>query len=308
MISVLRDRPWLAILLLLIFLTPDIGLAQFGGGATVFKDPDFSGDSVTIRDDEPDLRGFGLNDEISSIRIPRGQSWEICQDIGYGNRCQVITASISDLKSIGWDDRISSIRRARVGGSRGSGTVRVFTVFTNANFEGETASFRNDEPDLQGYGLNDEISSILIPPGESWEICQDVKYGNRCQVITRSISDLRSIGWDNRISSLRRASQAADSGAARVASTQALATVESVTLYKDTNFRGESASFRDAVPDLVPFDLNDEVSSIQIPPGQTWEVCQDIKFANRCQVLSRSISDLGSVGWDNRISSLRRVQ
>jgi len=307
MISVLRDRPWLAILLLAT-LTPEIGLAQFGGGATVFKDPDFSGDSVTIRDDEPDLRGFGLNDEISSIRIPRGQSWEICQDIGYGNRCQVITASISDLKSIGWDDRISSLRRARVGGSRGSATVRVLTVFTNANFEGEAASFRNDEPDLQGYGLNDEISSILIPPGESWEICQDVKYGNRCQVITRSISDLRSIGWDNRISSLRRASQGGGFGRGSNGVNPGVGDRDSVTLYTDTNFRGESASFRDAVPDLVPFNLNDEVSSIQIPPGQSWEVCQDIKFANRCQVLSRSISDLHSIGWDNRISSLRRVQ
>ncbi len=189
---------------------------------------------------------------------------------------------------------------------KAAGTTRVFTVFTNANFEGETASFRNDEPDLQGYGLNDQISSILIPPGETWEICQDVKYGNRCQVITRSISDLRSIGWDNRISSLRRTSQG---GFGRGSSgVPGVGDRESVTLYKDTNFRGESASFRDAVPDLVPFDLNDEISSIQIPPGQTWEVCQDIKFGNRCQVLSRSISDLGSIGWDDRISSLRRVQ
>jgi len=32
MISVLRDRPWLAILLLAT-LTPEIGLAQFGGRA-----------------------------------------------------------------------------------------------------------------------------------------------------------------------------------------------------------------------------------------------------------------------------------
>ena len=190
----------------------------------------------------------------------------------------------------------------------GDGTCRILTVFTNANFEGETASFRNDEPDLQGYGLNDEISSILIPPGESWEICQDVKYGNRCQVITRSISDLRSIGWDNRISSLRRASQGGGFGRGSNGVNPGVGDRESVTLYTDTNFRGQSASTGDAVPDLVPFDLNDEVYDIQIPPGQSWEVCQDIKFANRCQVLSRSISDLHSIGWDNRISSLRRVQ
>ena len=205
MIAVLRNRSWLVFLLLLTCLPPGFGLAQFGGGVTVYKDPDFNGQSVSIRDDEPDLRGSGMSDEISSIRVPRGQAWEICQDVGYGNRCQVITVSISDLKSIGWDDRISSIRRARVGGgSKGVGTTRAFTVFTNADFEGESASFRNDEPDLQGYGLNDQISSIQIPPGQTWEVCQDAKFGNRCQVISRSISNLGSIGWDDRISSLRR--------------------------------------------------------------------------------------------------------
>jgi hypothetical protein len=307
MTSSLRNRSWLAFLLLVTSLAPGAALAQFGGGATVYKDPDFNGQSASIRDDEPDLRGYGLNDEISSIRIPRGQAWEICQDVGYGNRCQVITASIADLKSIGWDDRISSMRRARVGGSRGPGTTRVFTVFTNANFEGESASFRNDEPDLQGYGLNDQISSILVPPGESWEICQDVQYGNRCQVVTRSISDLRSIGWDNRISSLRRTGNGGYGRGPR-GGNPGVGDRESVTVFKNTNFRGESASFREAVPDLVPYDLNDEISSIQIPPGQTWEVCQDSKFGNRCQTISRSISDLGSIGWDDRISSLRRVQ
>jgi hypothetical protein len=66
--------------------------------------------------------------------------------------------------------------------------------------------------------------------------------------------------------------------------------------------------FRDATPSLVPFGLNDEISSIQIPAGQSWEVCQDINFGNRCQVISRSISDLDSIGWDDRISSLKRIQ
>src|SRR5438874_8594870 len=82
-----------------------------GRGITVYADPDLRGQSMTIRDDIPDLRGYGLNDKISSIEVPNGESWEMCQDINYGNRCQVISGSVSDLRGMGWNDRISSLRR-----------------------------------------------------------------------------------------------------------------------------------------------------------------------------------------------------
>lgn len=303
------------LLILSALLVPASGEAQFrGGGITVFTDPDFGGESASFQDEAPDLRGYGLNDDISSIRIPSGQSWEICLDINYGNRCQVVTRSIANLRSIGWDDRISSLRRVGGGGfgrgprgpdGPGGGFGGGLTVFTDTNYQGESASFRSDTPDLQGYGLNDQISSIRIPPGESWEVCQDIDYGNRCQILTRSIDNLRSIGWDNRISSLRRV--AGGRGMFGRGSNPGPGISGGVTVFRDTNFRGESASFRDTTPDLVPFGLNDQISSIRIPPGESWEICQDVNFGNRCQVLTRSISDLDDIGWDDRISSLRRV-
>jgi hypothetical protein len=195
-----------------LLLTASAASAQFRGGITVYTDPDFSGESASFRDDAPDLVNFDLNDKISSIRVSRGDAWEVCQDINYANRCQIITRDMSDLRSIGWNDRISSLRRV-AGGGYGRGRPPAFPgpnypggimVFTDRDFRGESVSFRDDAPDLVAYGLNDKISSIRIPPGESWEVCQDVNFVNRCQVINRSIADLRSIGWDNRISSLRR--------------------------------------------------------------------------------------------------------
>jgi hypothetical protein len=308
-----RFPPGLAIALpyvTAIFLTNTPASAQFwggGGGITVYTNPDFRGESASFREDAPDLRGYGMSDEISSIRVPPGESWEVCQDINYGNRCQIITRSISNLESIGWNDRISSLRRVRGGrGSRGSpggGFGSGITVFTDADFEGESASFRDNTPDLVAYGLNDEISSIYIPPGESWEICQDNNYGNRCQIVTRSIPNLRNIGWDNRISSLRRTG---GGGSGRGGPTPPPYR-GGVTVFTNPNFSGESASFRDDTPDLVAYGLNDEISSIRVPAGESWEICQDINFGNRCQVITSSISNLRSIGWDDRISSLRRV-
>lgn len=184
--------------------------AQSGGAVTLYANRDYKGTSASFRVDTPDLRGYGLNDKVSSIRVPAGQTWEICQDINYGNRCQVITRSIADLHSIGWGDRVSSLRRVRSSGPGrgypppGSGQGAGITVFADPEFKGESATFRQDTPDLRGYALNDKISSVRISPGQTWEVCQDINYGNRCQVISNSIANLRSIGWDNRISSLRR--------------------------------------------------------------------------------------------------------
>ncbi len=212
-VSPFRLASWpMALAAVAFFMTASTASGQYRGGVTVFTDPEFGGESASFREDAPDLVSFDLNDKISSIRVSPGESWEVCQDVKYANRCQIVTRTIPNLRSIGWDDRISSMRR--LGGGRfGRGrppvspepdNQRGIMVFADRNFRGESVSFRDDAPDLVAYELNDKISSVRIPPGESWEVCQDVGFINRCQIITRSISDLRSIGWDDRISSIRR--------------------------------------------------------------------------------------------------------
>ena len=48
------------------------------GVAIVFADPNFRGVSQALRGDTPDLRPFRLNDKVSSIEIPAGETWEAC--------------------------------------------------------------------------------------------------------------------------------------------------------------------------------------------------------------------------------------
>jgi len=80
-----------------------------------------------------------------------------------------------------------------------------------------------------------------------------------------------------------------------------------VILYADPNFRGASRAVNGDVADLRPVGLNDQVTSIEIPQGETWEICQDVNYGNACATLSGSVADLRTMGWDDRISSLRRV-
>lgn len=91
-----------------------------GGGwnqssITVYRDANYRGQSMTFREDVPNLRSLGMNDAISSIRLSRG-TWEVCEDANYRGRCEIVRGDIRDLRNTGMNDKISSLRPARSGG------------------------------------------------------------------------------------------------------------------------------------------------------------------------------------------------
>lgn len=81
-----------------------------------------------------------------------------------------------------------------------------------------------------------------------------------------------------------------------------------ITVYEDTNFRGRNATFRDDVADLRQTGMNDRIESLEVAPGEMWEVCVDAFFRGRCQVFSEYEPDLRRRGWARQISSMRRVR
>lgn len=81
-----------------------------------------------------------------------------------------------------------------------------------------------------------------------------------------------------------------------------------ITVYENRDFRGKNATFRQDVPDLRRYGLNDKIESLEVAPGEMWEVCWDANYGGRCQVFSGFEPDLRQRGWANEISSLRRVR
>src|SRR5579864_4931464 len=61
----------------------------------------------------PDFRDFNFNDRASSA-IVDGEPWEVCQDVGFRNRCAILVpGSYPNLGAIGLGDLLSSARPAR---------------------------------------------------------------------------------------------------------------------------------------------------------------------------------------------------
>jgi|CXWL01.1.fsa_nt_gi hypothetical protein len=79
-----------------------------------------------------------------------------------------------------------------------------------------------------------------------------------------------------------------------------------IRLYENVDYRGASRSFDEDVADLRDDDWNDRASSLRIDEG-TWEICRDTNFRD-CRQLTSDQRDLATRrGWNDEISSLRRV-
>jgi hypothetical protein len=192
---------------------------------------------------------------------------------------------------------------------QGSAAAQV-TVYSDINFAGNSRTFNGDIANLSDQGFNDAISSIQIPRGEQWQFCQDVNYGGSCQTLQGSIADLRNINWNDRISSIRRVRGGGFGNRSYYpgsTGTSGYYRGSGVTVFTNPNFGGRSASFNGDVADLRQYNLNDQITSIEIPNGETWEICQDIDFGNQCTTVSGNVADLRRMGWNDRVSSMRRV-
>lgn len=80
----------------------------------------------------------------------------------------------------------------------------------------------------------------------------------------------------------------------------------SITVYQNSEFRGTSYTFREAIPNLGRSGLNDEISSLRVE-GQ-WEACTDANYRGECRIFDGAIRNLANQGFNDRISSLRPVR
>jgi len=294
----------------------------YGSRITVYADINFAGQSASFDGDTPNLASAGWNDNISSIRVPNGETWEICVDENFGNQCQAVTGSVADLRSTGWNDRISSIRRVNDRGGRNRGWGRGnngnnggngnnnsagVTVYANANYRGQSATFRNDTPNLVSFNLNDKVSSIRIPNGETWEVCQDINFESQCEMLSASVADLRRSGWGDRISSLRQVNDRdrgfgdRRTGTGGVFQSTAQQSQRGLLFFDRAGFRGASTPVSSGSSRMGVAAWQ---GSVQIRGGGAWELCDT---SGNCETIDQDVSDLSYLGLRDRITSARIV-
>jgi Beta/Gamma crystallin len=172
------------------------------GGVVLHADAGFRGEAIDVDGAIPDLKRLRFNDRVSSISISSG-AWEVCADANFRGRCATIDTSVSRLNDLRLNDNVSSLRPVGYGYGGDRGRSADLVLFSNADLRGDPVEINGDIPDLAAYRFNDRASSVRVTRG-TWFACEHANYRGRCEVISRGSGDLRPIGLNDNISSIRR--------------------------------------------------------------------------------------------------------
>jgi hypothetical protein len=180
--------------------------AQRGGvrGLELYAGTNYSGQRIVLTSDTPSFRRLNFNDRAISLRVPNGESWEVCINDNYDD-CRVVDRDIPDLASIGITRMISSARPSRFGrGGRGfppgppSNRARL-VLYDHPNFEGRSMTLDSAQGSLVFF--NDRAGSIQV--FGRWQVCEGRNFTGRCLDVNGDVRDLSRFGLNNRITSAR---------------------------------------------------------------------------------------------------------
>jgi Beta/Gamma crystallin len=175
-------------------------------GLELFAGTRYSGQRKVVMQAEPNLRRLDFNDRALSVRVPRGEVWEICVNADYDD-CRIVDGDVPDLGPVGLNRQISSVRprlngRAEGGIGRG-GTIpprAQIVLYDDVNYRGRVTSILEATPTLRW--LSNTAGSLKVVSGR-WEVCDEPNFGGRCATVTNDIPDLARLRLRNRISSVR---------------------------------------------------------------------------------------------------------
>lgn len=175
---------------------------------TLYGRGDFRGASVSLVNEAPDFRPFGFRDRASSLVI-EGESWEVCRDTDFRGRCVVLPPGrYRNLASMHVNDRLKSARPVRPAPPPPPPPpppVQGEIAFYGApGFQGPGVTLARDVEDFRQVGFDDRASSVIVFE-HRWEACDHPGFTGRCVVLQPGrYPDLRAMGLDDRISSVRR--------------------------------------------------------------------------------------------------------
>jgi hypothetical protein len=180
-------------------------------GVCFYEHIDFGGRYFCARvgadaDDVPS----GTNDEISSIRIFGNAEVIVFRNPNFGGSSRRFVSDTGDLRRSGWNDRISSFRiegRGSGGGGNWGRPARPSSgvcFYEHPNFGGDYFCARAGSNTSQvPPDTNDRISSIQIFGNAEVTVFRDIDFQGSSRRFANDMTDLRSAGWNDRISSYR---------------------------------------------------------------------------------------------------------
>ena len=189
-------------------------------------------------------------------------------------------------------------------------------LFEHSGYGGRHLRIDGAVPNLSAMGFNDIASSIRVRDG-SWLLCQDSDFHGRCVVVDGDVENFGQFGLNDRVTSIRplmsgdrgygaghderhwgdHDGRGGDAGRGR----------ETVILFQNDRFSGQSIVVDKDVSDLGRMGFNDRLTSLRVDGG-VWLLCEHANYQGRCVKVQRDIPNLSSLGLNDAVSSIRRVR
>jgi hypothetical protein len=124
----------------------------------------------------------------------------VFEDADFGGRTRTFTVDVDDLRSSGFNDRISSVVVAR---------GETWELCVDPDYRGRCTTVTDSEPNLNDIGWNDKISSMHRIRGregafgrtqieQTLELFAGTNYSGQRYVINGPVKNLRSSGFNDR--------------------------------------------------------------------------------------------------------------
>jgi beta/gamma crystallin len=177
---------------------------------TLYKQPNFTGDALTVRGGKSNLKPDGFYDNVSSIVIKSGR-WQVCTQPDYNGDCVTLERGQYPQLAQNLNHRIESVRelnppvakdergtrdQARYAEDRrGDRRDRehwlaqndrwsrgdAVELYGQQDFRGRSLRVNRDADTLEESGLEDRVSSLVVNEGR-WQVCTRPGYEGVCRV------------------------------------------------------------------------------------------------------------------------------
>jgi hypothetical protein len=171
----------------------------FAAPVTIYSDVNYGGAAQELGVGDTDVGGLTIgNDNVSSLKIAPGYQVTLYEHGGFSGASLVLKGDYGDLRYANFNDYTSSIR-VEV-------TEVPVAVYADGDFNGNAQAFwgvgNYDVSALAVVG-NDAMSAIRVRPGYKVTLYEHSGFSGASTVVTTDIPNLTSLGFNDRVSSMR---------------------------------------------------------------------------------------------------------
>ena len=173
---------------------------------TIYKQPNYTGASLTLRGDTPNLTGAGFQDQVSSLQVRSGR-WQLCTQPDYNGDCAIVGPGEYPTLEQSLNHRIESLRQVAAPQRYGEAPQRYDTPdygprrYAEASGYAPRRFWRNgtvelyEDPGFHGRALrvDEDVDSLRDSLGTGpasavihegrWQLCSRPAYEGFCRVL-----------------------------------------------------------------------------------------------------------------------------